>query len=189
MPPFAVEGRTLHVTSRHDRSAILEEMRKTTLAAHTEHVAERKLSLEKKAEHAPAVVVGRARRRKVLWVYLLAVPCLVLTVLNLTGHGPFHIGTPPPSPVETDRMLRSSLYMGMRDIEGYREDRGALPRGLVEAGLQDMAGSTWAYRTRDREHYVLTLSGENRVLAYDSERTPEAYFSDLATVTKGKGTE
>lgn len=177
------------MTSRHDRSAILEEMRKTTLEAHTEHVAERKLSREKKAEHAPAVALARARRRKALWAVLLSVPCLVLTVLNLTGHGPFHIRTPPPSPVETERMLRSSLYVGVRDIEGYREARGALPQGLIEAGLQEMEGLTWAYNPDGTKHYVLTLSGEGRVLAYDSDRTPESYFSDLATVTKGKGTE
>jgi hypothetical protein len=189
LPPFVGEGRTLHVTSRHDRSAILEEMRKTTLEAHTEHVAERKLSREKRTEHAPAVALARARSRKVLWASLLAVPCLVLTVLNLTGHGPFHIGTPPPSPVETDRMLRSSLYMGVMDIEGYREDRGALPADLIEVGVPDRSDWTWTYNPLDVKRFVLTLSGEGRVLAYDSDRTPEGYFSDLATVTKGKRTE
>ncbi len=177
------------MTSRQDRSSILEEMRKTTLEAHTAHVAERKLSREKKAEHAPSLALARARRRKVLWASLLAGPCVVLTVLNLTGHGPFHIGTQPPSPVETDRMLRSSLYMGVMDIEWYREARGALPRGLVEAGLQDMAGLAWTYKAGDREHYVLMLSGDGRVLAYDSDRTPKSYFADLEPVTKGKGTE
>lgn len=177
-------GRSGSPSATRDRADIFREIEKATQEAHTEFKAERAAIQEREAETDPAVRASRARRRKAAAASLLSALFAALTGLNLSGYGPLRLAQQSPSSQEVEHMLRSTLYMGVMDIEAYRQATGNLPRQFSELGIR--GSGSWIYEPLAGGNYTLTFSDGEHKMTYISTRSLEGYFAGLEPLGQPK---
>jgi hypothetical protein len=173
-------------SATRDRADILKEIEQATRQAHVEFKAERAAVRQREAETDPPLFARRARRRKVVLFSLLSLALAALTGLNLAGYGPLRLTQQPPSPAETDHMLRSTLYMAVMDIEAYRQATGALPRQFADLGIK--GSGSWIYEPLGGGNYTLTFSDGRSRVTYISTRSPEVFFTGLTLLGQPRET-
>lgn len=162
-------------------SAIDEEIRRVAQKAESTLRSEKTAREEKVATNA-VERSGRSHGRKVWSSSLILTGFLALSVLNLSGHGPFRIDPPVRSADETDRLLQSTLYSAVMDVEAFRSEKGQLPGTLEELGVSDPG--SWSYQVLDDRRYRLSLIDGARALTYDCSKPPEQYFADLSMIRR-----
>ncbi|GAB4374069.1 MAG: hypothetical protein Kow0062_11680 [Acidobacteriota bacterium] len=108
----------------------------------------------------------------------LTTACLVVTVMNVTGTGPFR-RTAIGSVIDAaDARVERDLAFAVEEIEAYRHEHGALPGDLTPFDFGREPG--WHYERIDPTAFRLVLEAGPMRVSWDSRRTEERDGMDAA---------